>query len=73
MQRMMEENEEAMTNALKADLRRSLFGAKVFELWDVVGQVFVQSYDKNNYLCTSPAVLPLYLTTPKTKNYQTHH
>ncbi len=56
MQRMLDENEEAMTNALKADLHRSKFGATAAETWDVVGQVrvrqscgFLQHYGNKMY------------------------
>lgn len=39
MHRMMDENEEAMVNALKVDLHRGRFGALTAEVWDVLGQV----------------------------------
>lgn len=38
---MLDENELAMADALKADLRRSLFGALAAEIWDTLGQVCV--------------------------------
>lgn len=39
MRRMLLENEEALLDALKKDLRRSRFVSLVFELWDIAGQV----------------------------------
>lgn len=39
MYRLVDENEDAMVNALKADLHRDRFAAVVVEIWDILGQV----------------------------------
>lgn len=39
MHRLLDENEEAMVDALKADLHRDRFVAVAAEIWDMLGQV----------------------------------
>lgn len=41
LRRLVDENEEALLEALKADLHRGRFAALALEIWDVLGQVCV--------------------------------
>lgn len=47
--RMVNENEEAMLDALKTDLRRGRFAGLALEIWDTVGQVCIYMCAKSKY------------------------
>eukprot|EP00752_Nemacystus_decipiens_P014785 g13163.t1 len=64
MQRLVDENEQAMVDALKADLHRDRFVSVAAEIWDVLGQIVymkknLEKFAKKEKLPTPLTVKPL--------------
>eukprot|EP00752_Nemacystus_decipiens_P014781 g13160.t1 len=64
MHRMVDENEEAMVDALKADLRRGRFHSLATEIWDLLGQIVymkknLDKFAKKDKIPTPLTIKPL--------------